>query len=54
LKWLDEGKCSWETSAILDVSERAVISTSTDVLRKLGAVNGPQALAMAARGRLLD
>ena len=54
LKWLNEGKSSWETSVILGISERTVNFHVYNVLRKLGAANRPQALAMAARSGLLD
>ena len=54
MKWLNEGKSSWETSVILGVSERTVNFHVYNVLRKLGAANRPQALAIAARSGLLD
>ena len=54
MKWLSEGKSSWETSAILGISERTVNFHVYNVLTKLGAANRPQALAMMARSGLLD
>jgi len=54
MKWLYEGKSSWETSVILGISERTVNFHVYNVLRKLGAANRPQALAMVARSGLLD
>lgn len=54
MKWLSEGKSSWETSVILGISERTVNFHVYNVLTKLGAANRPQALAMAARSGLLD
>ncbi len=54
VKWLNEGKSSWETSVILGISERTVNFHVYNVLRKLGAANRPQALAMAARSGLID
>jgi DNA-binding CsgD family transcriptional regulator len=54
MKWLNEGKSSWETSVILGISESTVNFHVYNVLRKLGAANRPQALAMAARSGLLD
>ena len=54
MKWLSEGKSSWETSVILGISERTVNFHVYNVLRKLGAANRPQALAMVARSGLLD
>ncbi len=54
MKWLSEGKSSWETSVILGVSERTVNFHVYNVLRKVGAANRPQALAMVARSGLLD
>jgi DNA-binding CsgD family transcriptional regulator len=54
MKWLNEGKSSWEASVILGLSERTVNFHVYNVIRKLGAANRAQALAIAARGGLLD
>jgi len=52
--WLQEGKTSWEISVILGISERTVNFHVSNITRKLGATNRPQALAVAARLGLLD
>jgi LuxR family transcriptional regulator, quorum-sensing system regulator CviR len=54
LRWLYEGKSSWETSVILGISERTVNFHVYNAFRKLGAATRPQALAIAARCGLLD
>lgn len=54
MRWLCEGKSSWETSVIVGVSERTVNFHVYNVLRRLGAANRPQALAMLARSGALD
>jgi DNA-binding CsgD family transcriptional regulator len=54
MRWLYEGKSSWETSVILGISERTVNFHVYNILRKLGASNRPQALAIAARNGWLD
>lgn len=54
MKWLNEGKSSWEASVILGLSERTVNFHVYNVIRKLGAANRAQALAMATRSGLLD
>lgn len=54
MRWLCEGKSSWETSVIVGVSERTVNFHVYNVLRRLGASNRPQALAMLARSGALD
>jgi DNA-binding CsgD family transcriptional regulator len=54
VSWLKEGKSSWEISVILRISERTVNFHVYNVLRKLGAINRPQAVAIAARLGLVD
>jgi LuxR family transcriptional regulator, quorum-sensing system regulator CviR len=54
MRWLNEGKSSWEASVILGVSERTVNFHVYNVIKKLGAANRAQALAIAARSGLLD
>jgi DNA-binding CsgD family transcriptional regulator len=53
-RWLAEGKSSWDISVILGISERTVNFHVCNLLRKLGATNRPQAVAIATRLRLLD
>lgn len=54
LNWLKQGKSSWDVSVILDISERTVNYHVYNIMRKLEAVNRPQALAAAARLGLID
>lgn len=49
LNWLKQGKSSWEISVILHISERTANYHIYNMMRKLDAVNRPQALATAAR-----
>lgn len=54
LKWLKEGKNSWDISVILGISERTVNFHVNNLKRKLGATNRPQAVAVAARLGLVE
>jgi DNA-binding CsgD family transcriptional regulator len=54
LDWLKQGKSSWDTSVILGISERTVNFHVCNIMRKLGATNRPQALAVATRLGLID
>lgn len=47
LFWCSEGKTSWETSKILNISERTVFFHIQNAQHKLGAVNRIQAVRMA-------
>ncbi len=47
LDWLKQGKSSWEISVILSISESTVNYHVYNIMRKLGAVNRPQAVAIA-------
>jgi DNA-binding CsgD family transcriptional regulator len=49
LDWLKQGKSSWDISVILDISTRTVNFHVYNIMRKLGATNRPQAVAIAAR-----
>jgi DNA-binding CsgD family transcriptional regulator len=54
IAWLQHGKSSWEISVILGISESTVNFHVYNLIKKLGATNRPQALAIAARHGLLD
>ena len=54
LKWLQQGKSSWDISVILGISERTVNFHVYNVIQKLGATNRPQAVAVATRLGLID
>lgn len=47
IRWMKEGKSSWDMAAILKISERTVNFHIYNILQKLNAVNRPQAVAMA-------
>ena len=47
LNWLKQGKSSWDMSIILDISERTVNYHVYNIMQKLGAINRPQAVAIA-------
>ncbi len=54
LKWLKDGKTSWEISLILRISERTVNFHINNVKQKLNAVSRGQALAIAMEQGLID
>jgi DNA-binding CsgD family transcriptional regulator len=54
LKWIKEGKSSWDISTILCRSERVVIWHANNIMQKLGAKNRTQAIAIAMRYNLID
>jgi DNA-binding CsgD family transcriptional regulator len=54
LDWLKQGKSSWEISVILNISERTANFHVCNIMRKLGATNRAQAIAVAARLGLID
>ena len=54
LKWLKEGKSSWEISRILARSERVINFHVSNILGKLNAENRTHAVAIALRNGLID
>lgn len=54
LKWIGAGKSSWEAGTILRIAERTVNFHLRNILKKLDAVNRPQAVAMALKLGLLE
>jgi DNA-binding CsgD family transcriptional regulator len=54
LKWIRQGKNTWDMSVILGISERTVKFHVGNILRKLDATTRAQAVAIAAEQRLLD
>lgn len=54
LKWLYQGKTSWETARILNLSERTVNFHVYNVMEKLEAVNRPQMVTIALQMGFLD
>ena len=53
LKWLKEGKSSFEVSMILNISEKTVNFHCNNIMRKLDAVNRVQAVAIALEKRFI-
>jgi DNA-binding CsgD family transcriptional regulator len=53
LKWLKEGKTTWETSSILNKSERAIKFHINNILKKLNAMNRTHAVAIALENHLI-
>jgi len=54
LKWVKEGKNTWEISVILGVSERTVKFHIHNIMQKLDAVTRTHAVAIAIEQRLID
>lgn len=54
LSWAAAGKSCWETSQILDLSEKTVDGYLRQVCRKLRSSNKTHAVAVAAHGGMLD
>jgi LuxR family transcriptional regulator, quorum-sensing system regulator BjaR1 len=47
LAWAAQGKSAWETGEILKVAKRTVDEHAQKAMRKLGATNRTQAVAIA-------
>ena len=54
LNWLKAGKSSWDISMVLGITERTVNFHVYNAMRKLGAFNRPQAVAIAASRGLIS
>jgi DNA-binding CsgD family transcriptional regulator len=54
LNWLKQGKSSWDISVILGISKRTVDFHVNNVIKKLGATNRPQAVAVGTRLGLIE
>jgi len=54
LNWLKQGKSSWDISVILGISKRTVDFHVYNVIKKLGATNRPQAVAVGTRLGLIE
>lgn len=54
LDWLRAGKSSWEIAMLLGIGERTVNFHVYNLMRKLGAANRPQAVAIAAGRGLIE
>ena len=54
LNWLKNGKSSWEMSVILGISQSTVKFHVYKIMQKLGAINRPQAVAVATHLGLIE
>jgi LuxR family quorum sensing-dependent transcriptional regulator len=54
LAWAAQGKSAWETGEILKLAKRTVDEHALKAMRKLGAANRTQAVAIALRRGLFD
>lgn len=54
LRWVANGKTSWETGCIMQIAEPTVVFHLNNAMKKLNVVNRPQAIAAAFRLRLLE
>lgn len=54
LKWLAEGKNTWDVSSILYISESTVKFHINNIMKKLDAVNRTHAVAIAMREKMID
>jgi DNA-binding CsgD family transcriptional regulator len=54
LKWIKEGKSSWEISMILNRSESCINFHTTNILKKLDASNRTHAVVLAIEKSLID
>jgi LuxR family transcriptional regulator, quorum-sensing system regulator CviR len=54
IKWIKEGKSSWEISVILGKSEWTINFHAYNVLKKLNAMNRAHAVALALKNNLID
>jgi LuxR family quorum sensing-dependent transcriptional regulator len=54
LKWAACGKSAWEIGEILNISKRTADEHAQTGMRKLGAANRTQAVAIALRERLIE
>ena len=53
LRWIEEGKTTWEIARILDIRERTVRFHVEEIFKKLNTTTRAQAIAKAHRGGLL-
>jgi DNA-binding CsgD family transcriptional regulator len=54
LAWVAQGKSAWEIGEILDIAKRTVDEHVQTAVRKLGAANRTQAIALALHRRIID
>ncbi len=54
LKWVARGKSAREITEILNITKRTVDAHVHSAIRKIGAVNRTNAVAIAIRDRIID
>lgn len=54
LRWVAQGKTSWEVGQIMNIAEPTVVFHLKNLMKKLDVVNRAQALAVAIRLGLID
>lgn len=54
LVWVAQGKSAWEIGEILDIAKRTVDEHVQTAVRKLGAANRTQAIALALHQRIIE
>ena len=54
LAWSSRGKSAWEVGEIINITQRTVEQHLENARRKLGAMNGTHAVALAIRNRSID
>jgi DNA-binding CsgD family transcriptional regulator len=52
--WVAQGKTAWEIGTILKIAKRTVDEHTHSAMKKLGAANRAQAVALALRSRLIE
>jgi DNA-binding CsgD family transcriptional regulator len=52
--WVAQGKTAWEIGGILKIAKRTVDEHTHSAMKKLGAANRAQAVALALRSRLIE
>lgn len=54
VRWLKEGKSSWEIAMILNISERTINFHVANIMRKLNASKRTQVVVAAIKNKLID
>jgi LuxR family quorum sensing-dependent transcriptional regulator len=54
LTWVARGKSAWEIGEILDIAKRTVDEHVQTAVKKIGAANRTNAVAIAVRDRIID
>lgn len=54
LKWMSEGKCTWDISRILRITERTVYYHSQNIMQKLEATSRSHAVSIAIKRGIIE